>query len=90
MQMVNNQFVEGVVYTKIDSVLAVPETAVVYAENNAYLLMYEKEEDTSFFFQKVKVTTGRIANNYIEITDQLPKGNLLVKGIYNIQIESLQ
>ncbi len=87
INMVSNQFVEGEVYTAIDSAMSVPETAIVYSENDSYLLIYEKEANSIYYFKKTKVKTARKANNLIELTEKLPKSKLLVKGIYNIQIE---
>jgi membrane fusion protein, heavy metal efflux system len=87
INMVNNQFVEGEVFTSIDSVLAVPETAIIESENELYVLRYEKEDDSTYYFKKVKVKTGRKNNNYIELTEQLPSKKLLVNGTYNIVIE---
>lgn len=85
--MVSNQFVEGDIFTAVDSVLAVPETAIIPSEDETYVLMYEKEENSTFYFRKTKVNTGRKANNYIELTAQLPSAKLLVAGTYNIVIE---
>jgi cobalt-zinc-cadmium efflux system membrane fusion protein len=87
INMVSNQFVEGSVYTAVDSVLSVPETAIIYSENDAYLLMYEKEVNSNYYFKKIKVNIGRKVNNYIELTEQLPSSKILVNGIYNIQID---
>jgi len=87
INIVSNQFIEGEVYTAVDSVLSVPETAIINFENDSYLLMYEKEVNSIYYFKKIKVNTGRKTNNYIELTEQLPSSKLLVNGIYNIQIE---
>ena len=87
INMVSNQFVEGEIIAAIDSVIAVPETAIIESENELYVLMYEKEDDSSFYFKKITVSTGRKVNNYIELTKQLPSDELLVKGTYNIVIE---
>ncbi len=87
INMVSNQFVEGEVYTAVDSVLSVPETAIINSEKDSYILIYEKEVNSIYYFKKMKVNTGRHANNYIELTEQIPSTKLLVNGIYNIQIE---
>ena len=87
INMVNNQFIEGEVHSGVDSVLSVPETAIINSENDAYILMFEKEKNKSYYFKKIKVQTGRKANNYVELKEQLPSVKLLVNGIYNIQIE---
>jgi len=87
INIVNNQFVEGEVYTAVDSVLSVPEAAIINSENDAYLLIYEKEINSIYYFKRIKVNTGRKANNYVELTEQLPSKKLLINGVYNIQVE---
>ena len=87
INLVNNQFIEGDVFSAVDSVLAVPQEAIINSDNDAYLLMYEKEENAIYYFKKFKVSTGRINNNYVELTGQLPTGKLLIKGLYNLQME---
>ena len=87
INLVSNQYVEGEVYTAVDSVISVPETAIIYSDNDPYLLAYEKEMNSIYYFKKIKVKTGRKANNYIELTEQLPANKLLINGIYNITIE---
>lgn len=87
INIVNNQFVEGEVYTALDSVLSVPEAALINSENDAYLLIYEKEIDAIYYFKKIKVSTGRRANAYVELTEQLPSNEILINGVYNIQVE---
>lgn len=87
INIVNNQFVEGEVYTAVDSVLAIPATALINFENDAYLLLYEKEANSIYYFKKFKASTGRKANNYVEITEKLPSNKLLIGGAYNIQVE---
>lgn len=87
INMVSNQFAEGEIFATIDSVLAVPETAIINSENEQYVLMFEKEENSIFYFTKIKVNTGRKSNNYIELTEQKPLKKLLLTGTYNIVIE---
>lgn len=87
LNMVSHQFVEGEVYTATDSLLSVPETAVITSENDSYLLIYDKEVDSIYYFKKMKVKTGRTFNKYIELTEQIPEGKILVSGGYNIQID---
>ncbi len=87
IHLVSNQFVEGEILATLDSVLAVPETAIINSENEQYVLMFEKEESETFYFSKIKVNTGREANNYIEIIGQKPIKKLLLTGTYNIVID---
>lgn len=87
INIVNNQFVEGEVYTAVDSVMSVPGAAIINSETDSYLLIYEKEINSIYYFKKIKVNTGRKANNYVELTGQLPSNKILINGVYNIQIE---
>lgn len=87
INLVSNQFVEGELFATLDSVLAVPETAIINLENEQYVLMFEKEENAIFYFRKVKVSTGRTINNFMELTGQKPLKKLLLTGTYNIVIE---
>ncbi len=86
-RLVNNQFVEGEIIIASDTVLALPQAAIVTAENETYVLAFEKETDESIFLKKTEVKTGRINNGFIELTEFSASKKILVKGVYNIQIE---
>ncbi len=87
LNIVNNQFVDGTVHTAVDSVLSVPETAIINSENDVYVLLYEKEANSIYYFKKIKVSTGRKSNKYVELIEPLPSNKLLIHGVYNIQVE---
>lgn len=87
INLVSNQFVDGEIFATLDSVLSVPETAIINLENEQYVLMFEKEENAIFYFRKVKVSTGRTDNNFIELTGQKSFNKLLLTGTYNIVID---
>ena len=87
IQLVNNQFVEGDVIVASDSVLSVPEGAILKSENETYVLTFEKETDEHYYLGKLKVTTGRKNNGFVELTEIPESKKMLVKGIYNLQIE---
>ncbi len=87
INMVSNQFVEGEIVVTVDSVLSVPETAIIKSENEQFVLMLEKEENAIFYFKKIIVNTGRKANNNIELIGQKPLKMILLTGTYNIVIE---
>lgn len=87
INVISNQFVEGEIFASLDSVLAVPETAIISSENIQYVLMLEKEDKDIFYFKKITVNTGRKTNNYIELIGQKPLKKLLLSGTYNIVIE---
>ena len=84
---VSNQFAEGDIIVSTDSVLAVPETAVITTAGKSYVVFLEKEEGAQRYFKKREISIGRTSNHFTEIKDQLPDGKLLVKGTYNIQVE---
>jgi len=87
LQLVSNQFIEGQIIVASDSVLSIPESAVLKSENESYVLSFEKESDELFYFSKLKVTTGRKNNGLVEITGMPETKKILVEGAYNIQIE---
>jgi membrane fusion protein, heavy metal efflux system len=87
INLANNQFVEGEVYAVVDSVPAVPETAIINSENASFLLVYVKEINSTYYFKKVKVSKGRNVNSFIELTGQLPSNRLLISGVYNIKVD---
>lgn len=87
INMVGNQFVEGEILTAVDSLWAVPETALLESGDNFYILLYQKEDNETYYLKKTKVNTGRKSDKYIELTGKLPSGKLLQSGIYNIVIE---
>ena len=86
-KLVSNQYTEGEIVIASDSVLSVPQSAIIQSENEAYVLMLEKSNDESYYFSKIKVNTGRKNNSFVELLDSPPSNKLLIKGTYNLQIE---
>ena len=87
LNIVANQFIEGKVYTSVDSVISIPESAIINSENDSYILEYVKEDGDKFYFKKIKVKTGRKSDKYIELLEKLQSAKLLINGVYNIAIE---
>lgn len=87
LSLVSNQFVEGIIIIATDSVYSLSETAFIKSEDEDYILNLKKETDNSYFFNKVKVNTGRKNNGFVELTENPEISKLLVKGVYNIQFE---
>lgn len=87
VNMVCNQFAEGEILTAVDSLWAIPETSVLESGNDFYILRYANEDDETYYFEKIKVNVGRKSNNYIELTEQMPLGKILLGGMYNVVIE---
>lgn len=87
LYLLSNQIVEGDIITSLDSVLAVPETAIINVESKQYLLMLEKEENDILYFKKIKIEIGRKADNLIELNTKQQLEKILLNGAYNITIE---
>ena len=87
LKSVGNQFAEGNIIVGIDSVFALPETALLKSEEENYVLSLQKETDESYFFNKVEVKSGSKNKGFVELIDKPALNKLLVKGAYNIQIE---
>jgi cobalt-zinc-cadmium efflux system membrane fusion protein len=85
--LIGNQFVEGDIIVAADSVLSVPESAILKSESESYVLAFEKEADDLLFFSRLNVKTGRNNNDFIEITEIPSSIKILTTGAYNIQIE---
>lgn len=86
-RLVSGQFVEGEIVVASDTALALPQTAIVTAENETYVLAFEKEQDEIIFLNKKVVKAGRTNNGFVELTDFPGSKKILVKGVYNIQLE---
>jgi len=86
-QLVSNQFVEGDIIVDSDSVLSVPEAAVLKSENDIFVLTFEKENDEIVFLSKTKINGGRLNNGNIELLEYKGSGKILIKGAYNLRVE---
>lgn len=86
-QLVSNQFVEGDIIVDSDSVLSVPEAAVLKSENEIFVLTFEKENGEIISLSKTKISTGRTHNGYVELLETPVSKKILVKGAYNFRIE---
>jgi membrane fusion protein, heavy metal efflux system len=87
ISLIGNQFVEGDIVVASDSVLSVPESAIIKSESESYVLAFEKETDELLYFSRLKVKTGRSNNDFMEITEMPGSIKILTTGAYNIQIE---
>lgn len=84
---VNQQFIEGNVIVNSEMVLSLPESAVLFSDNEAYVLMFENETPENYFFSKAKITTGRRTESRLELTNVPLSEKILVSGVYNINID---
>lgn len=81
-----NQVVSCNLIVKSDSVNALPLDAIAKTETGKKVLVVEKKVNGSYYFNPTEVITGRQRNGYVEITSPFMKGEILVKGIYTIQL----
>jgi cobalt-zinc-cadmium efflux system membrane fusion protein len=84
---INNSFVNVKITTESDSVQAVPLEAIIKTEFGNFLLEMVKEDADNYYFEKIKVTTGRINNDFTEITSARITGKILWSGAYNLNAE---
>lgn len=82
-----NAFAEVNIQTKSDTVNALPEEAVLKADERKYILFFAKMDENNYYLNKIKVNTGRIRNGFIELIDTVEHHQILTKGVYNINIE---
>lgn len=87
MNLAINQYIEGEVIISVDSVLSVPQTAIIKSGDDRYVLVFENESDAQYSFRKVKVAPGRTRTDFVELTGQLPSNKILIDGMYNLQVE---
>lgn len=86
-RLVGGQYVEGDIIVASDSLLSLPQSAIITSENESYVLVLENETDELYSLRKEKVTTGRINNEFVEITAMPESKKILIKGVYNLVIE---
>lgn len=83
----NNQFVRGYIIVGTDSVYALPETAFIKSSNEYYVLNLIREDEESYYFNKVRIDIGKQQQHLVEISVDTSLNNLLVSGGYNINLE---
>ena len=85
--LVSGQFIEGEIIVAVDTVIALPQSALVSVENKTFVLVFEKEAGDIVFLKKMEIETGRKNKDFVEVTEIPDSKKILVKGVYNIQIE---
>jgi cobalt-zinc-cadmium efflux system membrane fusion protein len=87
VNFVNNAFIEAQITSKVDTINAIPEGALIKSEGQNYILALEKTENDMYYLNSVKVTTGRTFNGYVELVDGNDLDKIITQGAYNISIE---
>lgn len=85
--LVSNQFVEGDIIVDSDSVLSVPEAAVLKSENEVFVLTFEKESVDLIYLGKTQINAGRRNEGNVELMEIPVSKKILLKGAYNLRIE---
>lgn len=81
-----NTFVESEIITRIDTVQALPNEAIIKTETGYVVLMLEKQEKEIYFFKKTDVRIGRQHKGYTEVLTDIGNSKIITKGVYNIQL----
>lgn len=84
--MLVNQMVSCKLIVKRDSVNAVPVEAVGKTETGMVLLVVDKKEKDTYYFKKCDIQTGRQQDGFFEVKSPFVTGEILVKGVYTIQL----
>ncbi|MBN2682232.1 MAG: efflux RND transporter periplasmic adaptor subunit [Bacteroidales bacterium] len=82
--LINNIYVEAKIITESDSAMAIPDEAIIYSEEEAFVLEFVTENETEIEFKKVKIEPGRKNNGYTEIIGNKIPEKILTSGTYNI------
>lgn len=83
--LIPGMYVEAEIETTVDSVLALPETAVISLEEDAYILVQHSKSGDIYQFERKMVEVGRTINGMTEIKgNQLSREPILVKGAFNL------
>lgn len=80
-------FVEAEILVASDAQLAVPEEAVVFLEQNAYVLVVSREYRGQLYFRQESVTVGQTQNGWIEILPTMglsTDDRILTKGAHRL------
>ena len=86
--LIPGMYVEASIETAADSVMAVPETAVVNIEEEAFILVQIEKSADAYQFERRLVKVGQTINGMTEIRDKLtPDELVLTKGAFNLIME---
>jgi len=84
---VSNAYIEARIVTQIDTVIAIPEGAIVRSGGNNYLLLFENQDSDTYYFSKKIIETGQSINGYVEILNPPDNRKVLAGGAFNIPVE---
>lgn len=86
-QFLTGMFVNAEIVTDESVTKALPETTFAESEGENYALILDEENDSTYYFNQIKVVIGKTNDGYTEIENtELIKNSdkLLVKGAFNL------
>jgi len=86
-KFVNRMYVEAEIIVEKRKAMAISNHALLKAGEEHFLLIEDKTDGKNHYFRKRKVNIGTTANDFTEIIENEILKNVLVNGVYNIQIE---
>ena len=66
---------------------AIDHEAVLKAENKYYVLVFDKQDEKGYYFNKTEVKIGESNGQFTEIHSPHIKGEILTKGTYYVNLE---
>jgi cobalt-zinc-cadmium efflux system membrane fusion protein len=82
---INSSYVEATIIADRTELDALPNEAILKLNSENYVFAVEKSDNQNFFLRKVKVRIGRVSNEFSEILDAEGLGNVIIKGVFNLQ-----
>jgi len=84
---INRSFAEADIIVNNREANALPNEAIVKSGSDYYIFVVEKKEKEIYYLRKVKVILGEVSKDYTEVIVKSNLKNIVVSGIYNLQIE---
>lgn len=84
---VNNMYVEAQIITGERQALGLPTEAVVKMGEEYRVYTLQRKDGDTYLFKSVKISVGEQSSQNIELKGDVPQGQLLVKGVYNMPAE---
>ena len=84
---VNNSYIRAIIVTGEQQAPAIPNSALIKSDSSFKVLALVKKEGDVYLFKRVNVTTSRESKQFTEIINDNDLGEVLVNGVYNLQVE---
>ena len=86
-KFVNRMYAEAEIIVEKRNAMAISSDALLKAGDEHFLLIQDKADGKNHYFRKLKVNIGITEKDFTEIIGDEILKNVLVNGVYNIQIE---